>query len=167
MLVAIADTHADGVPDLTPHLREAIESAEVVCHAGDFTSTAALETFEALADRLVAVHGNSDAMTIRERLPATATVDHLDRRFLAVHGHEHDRTTLSLLARQEEADVVVVGHTHRPGIEKEGRQVILNPGSHADPRGSRPAYVVVGQADGGVTGRIRTPEGDPIERVRV
>lgn len=164
MLVAVSDTHAESPPALTPHLREAIETADVVCHAGDFTSLASLETFESLADTFVAVHGNADAVPVQERLPATATVEHLGRRILVVHGHEHDRTNLSFLARQEGADIVVVGHTHRPGIEKRGSRVIVNPGSHADPRGSRPAYVSVGQADGTVFGRLQTPDGEPVER---
>lgn len=168
MLVAIADTHAEGVPDLTTHLREALAAADVVCHAGDFTGSASLDHFDSLSDRLVAVHGNADSMAVRERLPATATVEHLGWRFLVVHGHEHDRTSLSLLARQEKADVIVLGHTHQPGIEKGGGdRAIVNPGSHAAPRGSRPAYVVVGQADSGIVGRMLTPDGDLRERVRL
>ncbi len=167
MLVALADTHADGPPDLTPHLREAIEAADVVCHAGDFTAPASLSTFESLSDRLVAVSGNADTLPVRERLPSVATVDHLGRRFLVVHGHEHDRTALSFLARQEDADVVIVGHTHRPGTENRGDRIIVNPGSHADPRGSRPAYFEANLADWGAVGQLRTPDGDRFERVRL
>lgn len=167
MLVALADTHADTSPELAPHLRERVEAADVVCHAGDFTSSASLSTVESLSNKLVAVHGNADSMAVRQRLPRVATVDHLGRRFLLAHGHEHDRTALSLLARQEDADVVIVGHTHRARTENSGDRVIVNPGSHADPRGSRPAYFEASRTDGGVVGELAAPDGDRFERVRL
>ncbi|MFT4923836.1 MAG: putative phosphoesterase [Haloarculaceae archaeon] len=161
MLVALADTHAETDLPLTDNLRETLGAADVVCHAGDFTTGAVLDAFEAATDRLVAVHGNSDGMAVRERLPAVATVEALGRKFLVVHGHEHDRTSLPLLARQEGADVVVVGHTHQPGVENIGETVLVNPGSHADPRGSQPAYATFEGDRSDVRGRLRTPDGDP------
>lgn len=165
MIVALSDTHADGRPSLPDHLREQIATADVVVHAGDFTTPATLDAFDRLADRLVAVHGNADLTVLRQRLPATATVEALGRTVLVAHGHEHDRTTLPLLARQEGADVVVTGHTHRPGVGEFGGVWVLNPGSHADPRGARPAYAAIGQTgNGAVEARLWTPTGDPIER---
>lgn len=121
----------------------------------------------AQTDRLVAVHGNSDGTAVRARLPAVRTVEALDRRVLVVHGHDHDRTSLSLLARQEDADVVVLGHTHSPGVDTMGEVTLLNPGSHADPRGSRPAYATVHREDDGLRVRLYTPSGEPFESVRV
>jgi putative phosphoesterase len=164
MLLALSDTHATDDPGLTDHLREQIRAADVVVHAGDFTTPAVLDRFEGLADDLVAVHGNADSAVVRERLPAVETVEALGKRFLVVHGHENDETSLSLLARQEGADVVVLGHTHRPGIGQLGGVTVLNPGSHADPRGNRPAYAAVGQASGDGVVRLRTPAGESLER---
>ena len=137
MLALLADTHGTEDPRLEGRAARAVDHAAAVVHAGDFTTPAVHEALEAAAGdaRLYGVHGNSDAPALREGLPATRTVDALDRRFVVVHGHEHDRTALSLLARQEEADCVVVGHTHRPGIGTVGDVALVNPGSHADPRG--------------------------------
>ena len=164
MLLALSDTHGTDDPGLTEHLREQVRAADVAVHAGDFTTPAVRDRFDDLADEFVAVHGNADSAAVRDRLPATETVETLGVRFLVVHGHEHDRTSLSLLARQEGADVVVLGHTHRPGVGRLGGVTVLNPGSHADPRGARPAYGAVGQASGDVVVRLRTPAGEPIER---
>lgn len=164
MLVVLSDTHATDDPPLTDHLREQIAAADIVIHAGDFTTPAVLDRFETLANRLVAVHGNADGAVVRERLPASETVETLGLRFLVVHGHEHTETQLSLLARQEAADVVVLGHTHRPGVGQLGDVTVLNPGSHADPRGSQPAYATVGQASDGVEARLRSPGGESLER---
>ena len=164
MLLALSDTHGTDDPELTDHLREQIRAADVVVHAGDFTTPEVLSRFEELTAEFVAVHGNADNAAVRERLPAVETVETLGKRFLLVHGHEHDETSLSLFARQEGADVVVLGHTHRPGIGRLGGVTVLNPGSHADPRGGQPAYAAVGQASGDVVVRLRTLAGDPIER---
>ena len=186
MLVAFADTHATGDPPLTDHLRETLRDADTVLHAGDFTAAATLTAFrdltaEAGAD-LAAVHGNSDTTTVRAALPAVRTVEALGKRFLLAHGHDHGRTQLSLLARQEEADVAVVGHTHRPGVtrpggpgpgkggdadtsgteggQQQGGLTVVNPGSHADPRGGQPAYARLHRRAGAVDVELRSPAGD-------
>ncbi|MEF8855624.1 MAG: YfcE family phosphodiesterase, partial [Haloarculaceae archaeon] len=137
MLAVIADTHGTDDPRLAGRAAEAVEAAEAVLHAGDFTTQAVYDAFELAAEpgSLHAVAGNRDDPALRQQLPATATVEALDRRFVLAHGHEHDRTALSLLARQEEADCVIVGHSHRYGIADLGEVTLVNPGSHADPRG--------------------------------
>jgi putative phosphoesterase len=167
VLVALADTHRRSDPRLTDHLRAAVANADCVIHAGDFTTTAVLDAFADPADRLVAVHGNSDDAAVQARLPATRTVDALGRRFLVVHGHEHGPTSLPLLARQEGADVAVVGHTHAAGIERLGGLVVVNPGSHAEPRGSRPAFATFEADAGGVSCRLRSPDGESFATERV
>jgi putative phosphoesterase len=167
VLVALSDTHGRNDTRLTDHLRETVAAADCVLHAGDFTTAAVLDTFEELTERFVAVRGNSDDAAVRARLPDVGTVETLGRRFLVVHGHEHGRTALSLLARQEGADAVVLGHTHVPGTERVGGVAVINPGSHTDPRGSRPAYATLEPGDGKVRGRLHTPEGEVFAAFRV
>lgn len=164
MLVALADTHGEETPRLTDHLRETIADASLVVHAGDFTTSAVLEAFESLAE-LVAVAGNRDSAAVCERLPGTQVVEQFDQRILVVHGHRHDRTALSLLARQEVADVVVVGHTHRAGIASVGDVMVVNPGSHANPRGGEPSYAAIEQAEDGIGVQLRTTSGRIIDTV--
>jgi putative phosphoesterase len=158
MLLALGDTHGTRTPRLSDQLRERIEAAEVVVHTGDFTTPAVLDAFAA-AGNLEAVSGNSDDGRVRERLPETRTVEWADRRFVVAHGHRREWTSLSLLARQENADVVVVGHTHRPWAEQRGELGVVNPGSHADPRGREPSYALFERTEGGVVGRCRTVDG--------
>jgi putative phosphoesterase len=165
MLVALADTHGEETPQLTDHLRETIADASRLVHAGDFTTTAVLDAFKSLAD-VVAVAGNSDSSGVRERLPETQVIEQFDRRLLVVHGHRHDRTALSLLARQEAADVVVVGHTHSAGIADVGDVMVVNPGSHANPRGDAPSYAAITAAEDGISIQLRTASGRVIDTVR-
>lgn len=168
VLVALADTHATDDPPLTDHLRETLREADTVLHAGDFTAATTLVAFRDLAAgagaEFAAVHGNSDSAAVRADLPTVQTVETLGERVLLVHGHEHSRTGLSMLARQEGAGVVVVGHTHRPGVTRLGNQVegvtVVNPGSHADPRGGQPAYARAHRRAGAVDVELRSPAGD-------
>ena len=166
MLVALSDTHATTTPRLTDHLQGTLDRAAVVVHAGDFTTAAVLDAFEARVD-LRGVYGNSDERKVCARLPETRTVEWAERRVVLVHGHRHDWTSLSLLARQEAADAVVMGHTHRPGIERRDGAVAVNPGSHADPRGRHATYALFERTESGVVGQIRTVDGQPLETVEL
>lgn len=163
MIVVLSDTHARKQPQLDSHLRSAIEAADLVIHAGDFTTAPAYSYFEGLAEELVAVTGNRDQPPLREKLPTEATTTHGELTLTVVHGHRHDETSLSMLARQEGADILVTGHSHRPAIQKMGEQLRLNPGSHADPRGNQPAYATVEQDGATTTVSLKTPAGAPLE----
>lgn len=167
MLVALADTHTDGDLQLTDHLAEVLTDADIVVHAGDFTTDATLEAFEAQTDRLLAVAGNSDTAPVRERLPETAAFEWANTQFVVAHGHRHDRTALSLLARQETAAIAFVGHTHSAGIETVGGTHLVNPGSHADPRGSEPTYATCQGHGSGVRIQVWTTGGHLLNAVRV
>lgn len=170
MITVVADTHGTDDHRLTGRTREAVREASLVLHAGDFTTEAVLDAFEAAAgaDRddgegLVAVAGNNDDAAVSDRLPSTAVVDAAGVRFAVVHGHDHDATALDLLGRQEGADVVVVGHSHQPGWDAASPVPVLNPGSHADPRWYRPAHAELEATTEGLSGRLVTPDGEVLE----
>lgn len=165
MLALLGDTHGRTDHRLSGRTRAAVRAAEQVCHTGDFTTPAVYEALSEAAGtdsegetELAAVYGNSDTAALRDRLPETATVEHDGIRLALAHGHRHDRTSLGLLARQAGADVVAVGHSHRHGIEQLGDVLLVNPGSHADPRGGRTTHAELDE------GRIAilTPGGDTL-----
>ena len=161
-LIALADTHGIDDPRLSAHLRETISRADHLVHAGDFTTSAVLDAFEGFAP-LTAVCGNSDSDGVCERLPTKATLDWAGHRVVVVHGHRHDRTSLPLFARQEQADIVVVGHTHRPALHS-GETLMVNPGSHTVPRGGDPTYARFEQTGDGIVGGIYTTDGTPTKQ---
>ena len=166
MLVVLGDTHGTRTPRLTDHLRDALGRATVILHTGDLTTPAVLDAFESFGD-LRAVYGNSDGPGVRERLPETSTVEWAGTRFVLAHGHRREWTSLSLLARQEQGDVVVVGHAHRPSLGERGGMVVVNPGSHADPRGDQATYVTFERTEGGVVGQCRTVDGQTLGTVEL
>ncbi|WP_226011409.1 metallophosphoesterase [Halomicrobium salinisoli] len=167
MLVIVSDTHGTDDPRLEGRTREAVDRAERVVHAGDFTTAAVYGAFDDRAARLTAVYGNNDSSELVERLPDVAAFEWRGRRFVVAHGHEHTETALSMLARQEDADVVVVGHSHRPAITEFGDALLVNPGSHADPRQYTPAHAEAEMDDRGEEIRVtlRRPDGATVSEV--
>lgn len=168
MLVALGDTHGERSHRLEGQTLTAVREADHVCHTGDFTTERVYEAIAEEAGReqggtpLSAVAGNSDEPTLATRLPETVTVEYGGYTIVVVHGHDHDDTSLSLLARQEDADIVIAGHTHRPAIERTPHCLLVNPGSHADPRGNRPAHAELTRRETGAIVKLRTPDGDLI-----
>jgi len=167
MIAVFADTHGTDDLQLAGRAADALADAEKVLHAGDFTTAAVYEAFEARTSELIAVHGNSDTPPLQNQLPAIRTIEWNGRQLLLAHGHEHTPTSLPLLARERDADLVITGHTHRPAIERLGDLPVLNPGSHADPRRGAPSYAELRQETGDVVIELRKPTGKIIERRRV
>jgi putative phosphoesterase len=119
----IADTH--GL--VRPEALTALAGVDAILHAGDVGGS---HVIAALADLAIvhAVRGNVDPAN------APGLVPQLDLVFDGVsvhvsHGHELGSPTPLRLAERYDADVIVYGHTHRPLIERIGRQLIVNPGA--------------------------------------
>lgn len=165
MLVVLADTHGTDDPRLRGRTAAAVEAADRIVHAGDLVTGAVLDAFHDRAPTR-AVHGNADADAVRERLPATRSLSYGGVRIAVVHTREGGATALSMFGRARDAVLVVFGHTHRP-TAVEGPPTLLNPGSHADPRGARPTHAELRAVDGGLVGAIRSVEGTVVERFAV
>ena len=136
-LVLISDTHLPMRAKKLPEpVWDAIESADVVIHAGDWVSVGLLDELDARAARLVGCWGNNDGPELRARLPEVARVT-LDGLSVAVV-HE----TGSAKGREERCekeypgvDLLVFGHSHIPwDTTSPGGLRLLNPGSPTDRR---------------------------------
>ena len=163
MIAVLSDTHGRDDHRLQGPALEAVEEASLVIHAGDFTRLPVLDAFESESERLIAVHGNVDDDRVRARLPAMETVDVEGVRIVVVHGDDHGETARAMLGRQEGADLVVSGHSHRPAVVDAGDVTLLNPGSHADPRQYRAAHAELEPGDGGLRGRLVGEDGEVFE----
>lgn len=160
MLTVISDTHGTDDHRLTGRTLEAVQESERVIHAGDFTTEPVLDSIASEAGRLTAVAGNTDSSSVRERLPDVTTVEWEQLTFAVAHGHQHTETALEMLARQEHADIVVIGHSHRPEITELDSCLLVNPGSYADPRRHRPGHAELDTDHGSVRIRLRSPDGE-------
>lgn len=164
MLVALGDTHRSDGHGLGGRTLEAVRTAEVVAHTGDFTTAAVYESLETECDELHAVAGNNDEAGLAERLPRRAVFEAVGLTVALVHGHEHTTEALSLLGREVGAPLVVFGHSHRPGVESAPGCTLLNPGSYAASRWYRPAHAEIKRGPDGVDGRLVEPDGTVFER---
>lgn len=167
MLTIVSDTHATDGHCLDGRTLTAVREAAFVVHAGDFTTEAVLDAFVEEAGAFAGVVGNNDTPAVRERLPTQRVVESEAIRLVVVHGHEHSETALAMLGRQEAADLVVFGHSHRPGVHDAGDVTLLNPGSHAQPRRYRPAHAELEREDDVIHGRLVDPDGTVFEKFTI
>jgi putative phosphoesterase len=136
-LVLLADTHVPRrARDLPDVVWAAVDSADVVVHAGDWVSEDLLDALEQRSHRLVACYGNNDGPGLRARLPLVARVE-LDGLRLGVV-HETGPATgreRRCDAEHPDLDVLVFGHSHIPWdtVTPAGTR-LLNPGSPTDRR---------------------------------
>lgn len=164
MIVVLSDTHGKSGHRLAGRALEAVEQAEMVIHAGDFDRGPVLDTFHDVTDDLVAVYGNSDDDTIRRRLPKSQTVTAAGITISVVHRARNGEQALELFGRERGANLVVSGHTHVAKYHWTGALGLLNPGSHAQPRGNDPTHAELTPTDDGLEGVITHRDGTVLER---
>jgi uncharacterized protein len=139
MLIAvISDTHLPrGSRRLPEACVERIAGADLLLHAGDFSTLEVLRELEAIGPPLVGVHGNVDSADLRRLLPAERVVDAEGARIAMLHDAGPRAGRLERLRRRfgERTDLVIFGHSHLPLHERapDGFQ-IFNPGSPTERR---------------------------------
>ncbi|WP_018330429.1 metallophosphoesterase family protein [Actinomycetospora chiangmaiensis] len=137
-LVLVSDTHARWIPD---EVWAAVEAADLVVHAGDWTDVATHDAFLARSRRLLACWGNNDGDDLRARMPEVARTTVGGLRLAVLHetgdarGRERRCDAWFGPDADDPADVVVFGHSHIPwDSTSPGGVRLLNPGSPTDRR---------------------------------
>ncbi|WP_153733479.1 metallophosphoesterase [Sporosarcina obsidiansis] len=139
-IIVLSDSHGD-----TATVQQiAALPADATFHCGD----SELPVDHPLIKGLHIVRGNCD----RDRqLPASVSVKVGDESVFVVHGHEHDvkrsLLALSYAAAEQQASIVLFGHSHLYGAEMIGGVLFVNPGSTTQPRGGREATYAVIEAE--------------------
>jgi len=114
---------------------ELCRGADLILHAGDFTSFASLGGLRKLGPPVEAVYGNMDDAELKAALPLERVVEVEGARIGMVHipGPAAGRAA-RLRARFPGCDAVIYGHTHVPEASLEDGVWILNPGSPTERR---------------------------------
>lgn len=131
-IIVISDTHDHKLPDALIPL---LGSADMIVHAGDFTTVACYEYLLGI-NKLVAVHGNSDCAELRKRLPERTVFGVEEVRIGVVHEGQlstNGSCGIWYLAKELDCDILIVGHIHTPFIEQ-ADVLIMCPGSPTVPR---------------------------------
>jgi putative phosphoesterase len=120
----ISDTH--GL--LRPEALAALKGSDLIIHAGDVGKQEIIEQLRAVAP-VVAVKGNIDKGAWASPLPMTAIAETRSALIYVLH----DIQELDLDPAAAEFNVVVSGHSHKPGRTEHAGVLYVNPGS-AGPR---------------------------------
>ena len=148
----ISDTHIpDRAAQLNPRALEVFRQAAVtqILHAGDIMSQAVLDELAQVAP-VQAVCGNRDVWNLKH-LPSHLQLEVDGVRIGLTHGHGtlsdyiYEKFDISIKGRRvgrylqrvmadfPQADVIVFGHLHVPGILNLDGKLVINPGSASCP----------------------------------
>ena len=130
----ISDTH--GL--LRPEAEACLAGVAHIIHAGDIGRPEVITGLSRIAP-VMAIKGNVDTADWAARYPDTRTIK-LGGRVIYVL---HDRNELKLDPVSEGIDIVISGHSHRPGIETVDEVLYLNPGSAGPRRFSLPITLAI------------------------
>ncbi len=156
-LAIISDTHLPaGRRELPAACVSRLRQADVIIHAGDFTSVGVLEQLRQLGPEVLAVRGNQDDVALRSSLPERLELTLAEGMRLGVV-HDAGRAAGRLRRAQRAfagCAAVIFGHSHVPLLERDpetGFQ-IFNPGSPTDKR--RQPHHSMGWAEVGAGGIV-------------
>ncbi len=149
-ILVLSDSHGD-----LASMERAVEQTapRMIFHLGDCWRDAERLQTRYPAIPLCQVPGNCDC---RPGEPTERLLCLEDKRILLCHGHTYG-VKQSLLsagyaAQEQDLDLFLFGHTHRPLLDLRGKTLFLNPGSIG--RGAVPTYAVVTLSGGKLDGRI-------------
>ena len=154
MLIAvISDTHMPrGARRLPDACIERIAAADLLLHAGDFSTLDVLRELEAIGPPVAGVHGNVDSADLRRLLPEERVVEAGGARIALLHDAGPRKGRLERMRRRfgDRAQVVVFGHSHLP-LHEQARRRLPDP-EPGQPDGAPPR---AGAHDGADPGRRR------------
>ncbi len=165
----VSDSH--GLDD--PRLPELFAGCARVLHAGDVVAAGVLATLARVAP-LSAVRGNNDLDPAFDSLPETALVPLGALRAFLVHdlgSREHPHARVRAALARARPDVVIHGHSHRPGAALHAGRLYVNPGSAGPRRFALPRTAAILTVSGRrahvafyeLSGERPEPQGDPFE----
>jgi len=150
----ISDTHLTGYDDkLRKRVAEYFGDVDMILHAGDLVDLNVLEIFK--GKEVKAVCGNMDNLLVKEKFPEHLLFEIKGFKFVLIHGWGSPRgIEEKLLARFDNVDCIVYGHTHKPANYKKGKVLFFNPGSAVDRHFASSRTIGILEIDKEVAGRI-------------
>lgn len=125
--------------------------AEAIFHCGDISSDSEILR-RATPHTVAIVRGNCDYYS---PLPEHVITTFAGKKIAMCHGHKHlmigGIDQLKYWAMEQEADILLFGHTHVPFVEQSSTLTVINPGSISKPRqeGYKKSYAVLEIDNGG------------------
>jgi len=135
-----------------------IEKADLILHAGDFTTYDFYLELLAHNKNLHAVHGNMDEPDLVRILPEKKIVEIEGKRIGIIHGFGAPYGLEKKVRKRfegDEIDLIVFGHSHRALYKEEESILLFNPGSPTDRIfTTRRSYGILEINEGKIEGKI-------------
>ena len=148
-IAVLADTHVDRLEHLPKKILDALPTADLIIHAGDFIDVQLLHELRRLHE-VRAVHGNMDSSELKAMLPVKEIIEIEDKQLGITHGSGAPwgiEARTRRMFESERIDIIVYGHSHRSQNKVINDILFFNPGKAADSFG-------ILTIAGGVTGEI-------------
>ena len=143
-ILVLSDTHGD-----TTKAEKAIRSnkeVDLIIHLGDYYRDA--QKLSKLFPHIPVEYicGNCDIVT--ENVSSEKVIEVGGKRIFITHGHKYSvkwgYERVMYKAEEQNADILLFGHTHIPELIADGRFYLLNPGSTSEPRNnSYESYAII------------------------
>ena len=137
-IVVVSDTHGDFFALQNVLVRNF--SADLIIHLGDGESELMrfVRLHPDIERKVINIKGNCDNDS---KSPDFLVIPFMEHRIFATHGHLYgvnaSLSRIKMLAKENECDIVLFGHTHVSCQSYEDGLYIMNPGSASCPRDGR------------------------------
>jgi len=131
----ISDTHIPKRAHYLPkRVFELFEKVDYIIHAGDIVELSVIDELKQIAP-VLAVHGNMDGLTVAGTLPRLNSIEIFDWKIGVMHDPDilFGLSKMRELAKQNNFNVFVYGHTHVANIKWDAKTLYINPGSPTVP----------------------------------
>ncbi|WP_259455623.1 metallophosphoesterase family protein [Bacillus sp. PK3_68] len=137
-IAVLSDTHLPKKGKQLPEIvMEGIQDADLILHAGDWTSLDVYEQLREIAP-VIGVFGNVDPPEVKDVFEEKRIIEAGRFRIGITHGHIGKKKKTPERAweafQQEELDAIVFGHSHIPYSQMHDDTLLFNPGSPTDKR---------------------------------
>jgi len=131
-IVVLSDTHASQLSEIPGPLLTALDEADLIIHAGDFTQKAVLDGLRTMGE-VKAVCGNMDSGELKSTLPQKEQFTVGGKRIGLVHGSGgHWGIADRMREMFDDVDIIIYGHSHEPCNRYIGETLLFNPGRGRD-----------------------------------
>jgi putative phosphoesterase len=131
----ISDTHIPSRAKKMPSkVFEIFKDVDLIIHAGDLIQMDVIKELEQIAP-VLAVHGNMDPSNVKTELPEFNSIEFHGRKIGVIHNPDslYGMNKMKKIAKENNLDILVFGHTHKQFIKNEDNVLFINPGSVNDP----------------------------------
>ena len=132
----ISDTHIANKSEHLPGIiLDVFKQMDMVIHAGDMVDLQVVEELKSACPKIVAVAGNMDQEAVRKKYPEKEILEIAGCRIGIMHGWGSPLNLVELLKnafKEDNPDIIIFGHSHRPMNEFIDGVLFFNPGSATD-----------------------------------